>query len=122
MAKKSASRRHSAARHPQGTSKQPTLVRTPEASASNVATAEAETQAAVATMTEAAPTAAAPTSSTRCEASGKATGADKSSRDQACAQIHRHARGRLARGARPGDEERPRRTPHQRVKLRVCDP
>jgi hypothetical protein len=57
MAKKSASRRHSAARHPQGTSKQPTLVRTPEASASSVATAEAETQASVATMTEAAPTA-----------------------------------------------------------------
>jgi hypothetical protein len=55
MAKKSASRRHSAARRPQGASKQPTLVRSPEASASSVATAEAETQTAVATMTEATP-------------------------------------------------------------------
>lgn len=71
MAKKSASRRHSAARHPQGTSKQPTLVRTPEASASGVATAEAETQASVATMTEAAPTAAASSSSTAAKPAAK---------------------------------------------------
>jgi len=71
MAKKSASRRHSAARHPQGASKQPTLVRTPEASASGVSTAEAETQASVATMTEAAPTAAASSSSTAATPAAK---------------------------------------------------
>ncbi|HEY7092201.1 MAG TPA: hypothetical protein VH393_03420 [Ktedonobacterales bacterium] len=68
MAKKSASRRHSAARRPQGASKQPTLVRTPEASASSVATAEAE--ASVATMTEAAP-AAAQASSTAAKPAAK---------------------------------------------------
>ena len=62
MAKKSASRRHSAARRPQGASKQATLVRTPEASPSSVATADAETQTAVATMTETAPTTTTPTS------------------------------------------------------------
>ena len=63
MAKKPASRRHNAARHSQGASKQATLVRTPDVSAASVATAEAETQTAVATMTEAAPAATTATSS-----------------------------------------------------------
>jgi hypothetical protein len=71
MAKKSASRRHSAARRPQGASKQPTLVRTPEASASSVATAEAET--AVATMTETAPTAAKPAAKPQAQTKAVAT-------------------------------------------------
>jgi DamX protein len=57
MAKKPASRHHSAARRPQGASKQATLVRAPDASASSVATTE--TQSAAATMTEAAPKATA---------------------------------------------------------------
>jgi hypothetical protein len=51
MAKKSAARHHSAARRPQTTSKQATLVRAPDATGSSVATAENEN--AVATITEA---------------------------------------------------------------------
>src|SRR5215471_8057070 len=70
MAKKSAARRHSPARRPQGATKQPTLVRTPDTSASSVATAEGETQTAVATMTETAP-AAAQTSSTATKPAAK---------------------------------------------------
>ena len=63
MAKKPASRHRSAARRPQTTNKQATLVRAPDASASGVATTEAETQTAVATMTETAPKAASATTS-----------------------------------------------------------
>ena len=77
MAKKSASRRHSAARRPQGVSKQPTLVRTPETSTSGVATAEVETQAAVATMSEAAPTAATSSSATAAKPAAKSQAQSK---------------------------------------------
>jgi len=74
MAKKSASKRHSAARRPQSAaSKQATLVRTPDTNGSNVATAEAETQTAVATMTEATPTAAKPAPKPQAQTKAVAT-------------------------------------------------
>jgi hypothetical protein len=99
MAKKSASRRHSAARRPQGASKQPTLVRTPEASASSVATAEAETQTAVATMTETAPTAAKPAAKPQAQTNAVATKpAPKST--AARADASRVARAQATKSAR----------------------
>ena len=99
MAKKSASRRHSAARHPQGASKQPTLVRTPEASVSGVATAEAETQTAVATMTETAPTAAKPAAKPQAQTKAVATKpAPKST--AARADASRVARAQATKSAR----------------------